>query len=134
VRSSSIASFASPSLIAGVRVESFGRAGAKTDGGESGAMPAQWTNLVSPTVRRHNFHKTCSGVMFGRSAGMTVGCEVADHAMLNTRAIAGHAVKTGDFSAVSPEATITGEASIGRGAPRRQALCQSTRTPGRRTR
>jgi sugar O-acyltransferase (sialic acid O-acetyltransferase NeuD family) len=74
----------------------------------------RWANLVSPTVRLHKSHKIGHGVMVGRYTDMTVGCEVGNHVMLNIHAVIGHAVRIGDFSVVSPNVTVNGEATIGR--------------------
>jgi sugar O-acyltransferase (sialic acid O-acetyltransferase NeuD family) len=74
----------------------------------------RWANLVSPTVRLHKSHRVGSGVMVGRYTDITVGCDIGNHVMLNIHAVIGHAVRIGDFSVVSPNVTINGEATIGR--------------------
>jgi sugar O-acyltransferase (sialic acid O-acetyltransferase NeuD family) len=73
-----------------------------------------WTNLISPTVRLHKSHKIGAGVMIGRYTDLTVGCEIGNHVMLNIHVVIGHAVKIGDYSVVSPNACVNGEATIGR--------------------
>jgi sugar O-acyltransferase (sialic acid O-acetyltransferase NeuD family) len=74
---------------------------------------SRWANLVSPTVRLHSSHRIGIGVMIGRYTDMTVGCEIGNHVMVNIHAVLGHAVRVGDFSVVSPNVTINGEATIG---------------------
>ncbi|MBN2536776.1 acetyltransferase [candidate division WOR-3 bacterium] len=74
----------------------------------------RWVSLVSPTVRLHSSHAIGHGVMIGRYADLTVGCRLGDHVMLNIHSVLGHAVEVGDFSVVSPNVTVNGEASIGR--------------------
>jgi sugar O-acyltransferase (sialic acid O-acetyltransferase NeuD family) len=74
----------------------------------------RWANLVSPTVRLHKSNRVGSGVMIGRYADLTVGCELGNHVMLNIHAVIGHAVRIGDYSVVSPNVCINGEATIGR--------------------
>lgn len=79
-----------------------------------GPRQTRWANLVSPTVRLHRSHRIGVGVMIGRYADLTVGCTIGDHVMLNIHCVLGHAVEVGDFSVVSPNVTINGEAVIGR--------------------
>jgi sugar O-acyltransferase (sialic acid O-acetyltransferase NeuD family) len=73
-----------------------------------------WANLVSPTCRIHSSHRIGVGVMIGRYADLTVGCVIGNHVMLNIHCVLGHAVSVGDFSVVSPNVTLNGEAVIGR--------------------
>ncbi len=74
----------------------------------------RWTNLISPTCRIHKSHQIGVGVMIGRYTDLTVGCMIGNHVMLNIHCVIGHAVRVGDFSVVSPNVTINGEAVIGR--------------------
>lgn len=74
----------------------------------------RWANLISPTCRIHDSHRIGVGVMIGRYTDLTVGCTIGNHVMLNIHCVLGHAVRVGDFSVVSPNVTINGEAVIGR--------------------
>ena len=77
-------------------------------------LGVKWTNLISPTVRVHKSHRIWTGVMIGRYSDLTVGCTVANFVMINIHVVLGHAVQVGDYSVISPNVTVNGEAVIGR--------------------
>jgi len=102
--------FAGAAMIVGVGDPRFRKAVVE----KIGPRHTNWANLVSPTVRLHKSHRIGVGVMIGRYTDLTVGCTIGDHVMLNIHCVLGHAVEVGDFSVVSPNVTINGEAVIGR--------------------
>lgn len=74
----------------------------------------KWATLISPTVRVHKSNKHGIGVVIGRNTDLTVECSIGNHVMLNIHVVLGHKVEIGDFSIISPNVTINGDAKIGK--------------------
>jgi sugar O-acyltransferase (sialic acid O-acetyltransferase NeuD family) len=74
----------------------------------------KWATLISPTVRVHKSNKLGIGVVIGRNTDLTVECTIGNHVMLNIHVVLGHKVEIGDFSIISPNVLLNGDAKIGK--------------------